>query len=110
MRLFQWVSKQAGKGALTRLQLQSGVAYTTIHKIYKGRPARYETAVKLSACTGGAVSIAELCEALPAGMTPPELRPSKPAKRKPAAKAARKRKVTRRASRARAAGSVNAAA
>jgi hypothetical protein len=66
MRLREWVRKRL-RGELTRLQLATGVAYTTLHKLaHDEHEATYETAKKVSAATGGAVSIAELCE-LPRG-------------------------------------------
>lgn len=62
MRLGQWV-KQQGVGELTRLRRETGVAYTTIHLLaHDHHPATYAVAVKLSDATGGAVSVAELCE------------------------------------------------
>lgn len=65
MRLREWVERR-GRGELTRLQLQTRVAYATLHKLASdANVATYATAKKISAATGGAVSIAELCE-LPA--------------------------------------------
>jgi hypothetical protein len=61
MQLYQWIESKP-IGELTRLHLRTGIAYATIHKIYRGKKARYETAVRISACTGGAVSVAEICE------------------------------------------------
>jgi hypothetical protein len=76
MRLKDWVEGQ-GRGALTRLQLRTGIAYATILALSKDKhSARYQTAVKLSAATGGAVSIAELCA------PPPEPKKKKGAKRR----------------------------
>lgn len=65
MRLREWVEKR-GHGELTRLQHETEVAYATLHKLaHDKHEAAYKTAKKISAATGGAVSIAELCE-LPA--------------------------------------------
>jgi hypothetical protein len=116
MKLHQWVEAQP-IGELTRLHLRTGIAYATVHKIYRGKRASYKTAVKLSACTSGQVTIAELCEPLPAGNKPADLRrrprleqlesrapaPAKRGKRK----AARKRRAPSR--RARADGAAHAA-
>lgn len=60
--------KQHGPGGLTRLHLRtSKVSYNTIWMIHKEghRLTDYHTAKRLSAATGGLVSIAELCEPEP---------------------------------------------
>jgi len=104
MKLHQWVEAQP-IGELTRLHLRTGIAYATIHKVYRGKRASYRTAVKLSACTGGSVSVAELCEPLPTSAKPADLRKrprlpqlaGKPAEPKPGKrKAARKRRSSKR--------------
>jgi len=109
MKLHQWVEAQP-IGELTRLHLRTGIAYATIHKVYRGKRASYRTAVKLSACTGGSVSVAELCEPLPASAQPADLRKRprlpqlaskpaeasspKPGKRKAAAARKRRKRAT----------------
>jgi hypothetical protein len=65
MRLREWVENR-GRGELVRLMHATRVAYTTLHKLANDQnTARYPTAKKISAATGGAVSIAELCELPP---------------------------------------------
>lgn len=62
MRLKQWVAQQ-GRGELTRLQHETKIAYSTLSLLASDHHvARYPTAVAISKATGGAVSIAELCE------------------------------------------------
>jgi hypothetical protein len=63
MTLADWVKKQ-GRGAISRLMRETGLAYTTILAARDQRwTARGDTARKISEATGGAVSIAELCGA-----------------------------------------------
>lgn len=55
-----------GRGELTRLMHATRIAYATLHRLANDEHvARFATAKKISAATGGAVSIGELCE-LPA--------------------------------------------
>lgn len=61
MRLRMWVKRQ-GKGEISRLARVSGLSYPTVHALaHDKQEAKGETALKLSAATGGAVSVAELC-------------------------------------------------
>lgn len=65
MRLSEWVTTR-GKGELARLTRVTGLSYPTVHGLANGRHrARYATAKLISAATGGAVSIVELCELPP---------------------------------------------
>ncbi len=61
MRFDEWYDKQP-RGALTRVQIQTGISYTTIHGAKRGRRVQYDTAVAISEATGGKVSVASLCE------------------------------------------------
>ena len=63
MNLAAYVKLQ-GDGEMTRLHRASGVSYTTIWKVAKKGHFldSYDSAKRLSAATGGVVSIAELCE------------------------------------------------
>jgi DNA-binding transcriptional regulator YdaS (Cro superfamily) len=62
MLLATWAALR-GWGALSWLARESGVTYPTVHAIARGaRRASYKTAIKLSEATGGAVTVAELCE------------------------------------------------
>ncbi len=62
MRLREWLATQP-KGTQARLVRETGLGETTVHLASCGRRVgRYETARKISEATGGAVSIAELCE------------------------------------------------
>ena len=70
MRLPEYVQK-ADRGVISRLSRESGLAYATVHACSKGRLLkRYETASRLSAATGGVVSVAELCDPPVAGSDP----------------------------------------
>jgi hypothetical protein len=61
MLLEQWVD-QAGPGAIVRLQHQTGLSYTAVHKAVRRQSSPdYETARRISEATGGKVSIAEIC-------------------------------------------------
>lgn len=61
MRLDEWVRRQ-GVGELTRLKNKTGLAYTTVHAIYRGaQTPTFASAQALSEATGGVVTIAELC-------------------------------------------------
>jgi hypothetical protein len=83
MRLRAWC-KRRGKGAIAQLVRATGISYPTIHAYaHDKQVARRHNAKKVSAATGGAVSIDEL-EELP---TP-----------KPAKQASRRRKSKRRRS------------
>lgn len=55
MRLKDWVGKEP-KGALTRLQLETKLAYTTILRAVNGEVVSAKTARKLSEATRGEVS------------------------------------------------------
>lgn len=62
MRLKEWVRRQ-GTGAISRLQRETGLAYSTIFRAAHDRkPVRFATAKLLSEATNGAVSVEELCE------------------------------------------------
>jgi hypothetical protein len=116
MQLHDWITAQP-RGAITRLHTRTGIAYATLHKSYRGKRVRYATAVRISTATGGAVSIAELCEPSPIAALGDlrrrargdEGQPPKAAIRK--RKAARKRRNKRSASSSRSlAGAAHAAA
>jgi hypothetical protein len=63
MTLQEWVKGQS-RGALSRLSRETGLAYTTVFGIARGKQrARYESAKLISAATEGAVSISEMCDA-----------------------------------------------
>lgn len=47
---------------MTRLQAATGLAYSTIHRAFRGFALTYRTAGRLSAATGGHVTIPELCD------------------------------------------------
>jgi hypothetical protein len=60
MRLTAWVKRQ-GDGELSRIARVTGLAYSTVHKIFSGRAVpRYETALKISEATDGSVKIDDL--------------------------------------------------
>jgi hypothetical protein len=62
MLLQEWIERQ-GRGAITRLARLSGLNYTTVYYPAYGAPVKtYDAAKRISAATGGAVSIQELCE------------------------------------------------
>jgi len=62
MRLHDWIERE-GPGALSRLMRATGLAYSTVTYIARGRKCpRYETAKRISEATGGEVSIPELCD------------------------------------------------
>ena len=62
MTLHDWVENQ-GRGELSRLARETGLAYTTVFGAAQGRRLKsYARAKLLSDATGGAVTIAELCE------------------------------------------------
>lgn len=91
MRLKQWVAQQ-GRGELTRLQHETKIAYSTLSLLASDHHvARYPTAVAISKATGGAVSIAELCELPPP--PPPQLRSTKAAADRPKPKRKRARRA-----------------
>lgn len=61
MDLKTWVML-AGKGAMSRLARESGIAWSTVHAACHGRPVHnYRVARALSDATGGAVTLEELC-------------------------------------------------
>lgn len=68
MTLQEWVAKK-GRGEISRLMRVTGLAYTTVLNIAHGARCKYETGKSISDATGGAVSIAELCDR-PAASTP----------------------------------------
>ena len=78
MHLRDWVRQQVpSRGALTRLQEVTGLAYSTIHAAFRGEPVRlYETARKISEATHGQVSVAELCESVVSVSEVPEAKAS----------------------------------
>ena len=67
MRLKEYLDSKP-RGELARLQERSGVTYGTIWNL-ANKPGEvlktYDTAKRLSDATGGAVTIAELCELPP---------------------------------------------
>lgn len=61
-----WIQSQP-HGTLKRLERETGVAYSTLHRARIGEPiGSYATAKKIADATAGAVTVAELCEAAPA--------------------------------------------
>jgi len=66
MRLVEWVKSQP-RGEISRIMRRAEVGSSTIVRhLRTGRPiVHYDTAQKISEATGGAVSIAELCEPQP---------------------------------------------
>lgn len=63
MTFAEWVKDQP-YGVLKRLERQHGFGYQTLARVKRGELLkRYDIAKHLSEATGGAVSIAELCEA-----------------------------------------------
>lgn len=61
MYLSEYVTRE-GRGALSRIQRETGLAYTTVFRAARGRAIKkYEVARRISAATGGAVSVEELC-------------------------------------------------
>lgn len=62
MRLREWVEKR-GRGEISRIVKDTGLAYSTVYWIYKGKTTpEYETAKKISVYTEGQVTIDELCD------------------------------------------------
>lgn len=60
MKLSEWF-KREGSGSKTRLQLETGLAYTTILRIEAGTTTpRAKTAKAIEEATGGVVTAAEL--------------------------------------------------
>ena len=78
MRLRTWI-KAAGHGAIAELARQAGVSQSFLSTLVNDRRAvkHYGTAARISAATGGAVSIDELCK-----LPPPKRRPAMKRKRK----------------------------
>lgn len=64
MTLLEWLRADPTR-TLQDVAHATRLPYSTVHKIKSGRPARYATAKLISEHTGGAVSIAELCEPPP---------------------------------------------
>jgi hypothetical protein len=63
MTFAEWVKDQP-YGVMKRLEREHGFGYQTLSRVKRGeRLKRYDIARRLSAATGGAVSIADLCEA-----------------------------------------------
>lgn len=65
MRLSEYVGDRKGekRGLIAELSKKSGLAYNTVHAAAGGELLKtYAAAKALSEATGGAVSIAELCE------------------------------------------------
>lgn len=58
-----WLSKQ-GRGALTRLQLATGLSYSLLQKARRGEPVSLECAALLSEQTG--IPVGQLCPDAPA--------------------------------------------
>ncbi len=68
MRLKDYVESLPNRyGALSRLARKAEISFPVVSGVYNGTRTikRYETAKRLSDATGGAVSIADLCEAPP---------------------------------------------
>jgi hypothetical protein len=59
---FETYIKQEGHGSMTKLQMATGVSYSTIHRAFRGKPLNFQTAQKLAKATAGAVSVADLCD------------------------------------------------
>lgn len=59
MNLRTWV-EQEGKGALSRLQRATGLAYTTVLRVHEGRGGNSRTLLKIQEATGGKVTVAEM--------------------------------------------------
>lgn len=61
MRLRQWLDSRP-RGELARLVRETGLMRATISYLAREvRPAKYDTAVLISAATQGAVTVEELC-------------------------------------------------
>lgn len=72
MRFPEWV-KQQPRGVLKRIEREHDVGYNTLARLVRGETlSNYTVAKKISDATGGAVSIAEICEAAPG---PAKVRP-----------------------------------
>lgn len=67
MKFAEYIA-HAPKGEMSRLCRVTGLGYSTINELKNGKRClhRYDVAAKLSLATGGAVTIAELCD--PAGV------------------------------------------
>ncbi len=74
MLLSEWVEKN-GRGSLSRLSRETGLAYTTIFTALGGKIKRYDVAKKISDATNGAVSVADCCE--PNGHAAKAVRPTR---------------------------------
>jgi hypothetical protein len=70
MDLKTWV-KTSGRGSLKYLSDKTGLSYSTIHRAFRGHMVMYQTALRLSAATDGAVTVAELCD--PAATVDPQV-------------------------------------
>lgn len=65
MRLRDWLDADANR-TIQQLARDADIAYPTAWKASQGKPVTYGVAKRLSAATGGEVSIDELCEPPPA--------------------------------------------
>lgn len=62
MRFTDWLKAQP-RGSMARLERESGISHTTGFRLVNGcRVTNFEIATRVSAATGGQVSIAELCD------------------------------------------------
>ena len=62
MRFFEWAKRQP-RGVLKRIELEHGVGYNTLSRLMRGETlTSYLVAKRVSAATGGEVSIEEICE------------------------------------------------
>lgn len=64
MRLSEWV-KNHGTGAVTRLQVRSGLAYTTILRAVHGGGITRRTAQRIAEATDGEVTAGEIFDEAP---------------------------------------------
>ena len=63
MRLSEWLAKQTDRNPALALAASAEVSRETVRKAaHGGRVKVYALAARISAATGGAVTIAELCE------------------------------------------------
>ena len=54
-----WCDQQP-HGVLSRISREAGIGYTTVRKLYTGHSAALRTARKVSAATGGAITVEQL--------------------------------------------------
>jgi hypothetical protein len=82
MRLSQWIEIK-GRGEIQRIHMATGIAYTTVHALaHDQRRAQWDNAELISAETGQAVTVADLCGPLPTKAPPPPLAAPPKSKRK----------------------------